>query len=175
VSCAQFRCRDLTDSKVNLYTPNDPIIESSHGLTIGPFNWKYPLLRKHSELAEVIGDFKDDSGTMVTKTNKWNLIFDFTKKEDGTLNYELQSPEDFKVLTHRDVLQPGTEVQETGDDFLYELPEEFGGSLTQQEKPKDSLMAFDITTGAASAEEQFRKQEEAKEEHDGVTVGEPEL
>ena len=89
VSCSQFRCRDLIDSKVNLYTPNDPIIESSSGLTIGPFNWKYPLLKQHSVLAEVIGDFKDDSGTMVTKTNKWNLIFDFTKRDDGALNYEL--------------------------------------------------------------------------------------
>ena len=42
VSCCQFRCRDLKDSKVYVYTPNDPIVESSSNLTFAPFNLKYP-------------------------------------------------------------------------------------------------------------------------------------
>ena len=42
VCCSQFRCRDLTNSKVFLYTPNDPIVESSHHLTFAPYNFKYP-------------------------------------------------------------------------------------------------------------------------------------
>ena len=37
----------------------------------------------------------------------------------------------------------------SNDDFLFELPVEVGGSLDLNllEKPKDSLMAFDIRTG----------------------------
>ena len=44
VACSQFRCRDLTNSKVFLYTPNDPIIESSTNLTFAPYNFMYPQL-----------------------------------------------------------------------------------------------------------------------------------
>ena len=42
VSCSQFRCRNLTNSKLNIYTPNDPIIESSKTLTFAPYNFTYP-------------------------------------------------------------------------------------------------------------------------------------
>ena len=42
VSCCQFRCRDLKNSRVYVYTPNDPIVESSVNLTFAPFNLKYP-------------------------------------------------------------------------------------------------------------------------------------
>ena len=42
VSCQQFRCRDLTNSNLWLYTPNDPIVESSSGLLFAPYNFKYP-------------------------------------------------------------------------------------------------------------------------------------
>jgi hypothetical protein len=42
----------------------------------------------------------------------------------------------------------------SNDDFLFELPVEFGGSLDINllEKPKDSLMAFDIRTGLQAAQ-----------------------
>ena len=69
----------MTDSKIFLYTPNDPIIESSSGLTFAPWNLKYDLLEKHSDSAKIIGEFTDDEGTLMTKVNKWCQIFDFTK------------------------------------------------------------------------------------------------
>ena len=55
VSCTQFRCRDLYNSKLFLYTPNDPIIESSNGLTIGPYNFKYSELENHANAANIMG------------------------------------------------------------------------------------------------------------------------
>jgi protein XRP2 len=64
VCCSQFRCRDLTNSKVFLYTPNDPIVESSHHLTFAPYNFKYPLLEEHSNKANILGEFTDDDGVV---------------------------------------------------------------------------------------------------------------
>lgn len=79
VSCSQFRCRNLTDTLVYVYTPNDPIVESSNKLTFAPYNFKYPLLEKHTELAVLLGTFKDDEGVVQKKFNRWNTIHDFTK------------------------------------------------------------------------------------------------
>lgn len=62
VCCSQFRCRELTNSVVNVYTPNDPIVESSSGLTFAPYNFKYPLLHEHSLAADLVGEFIDDDG-----------------------------------------------------------------------------------------------------------------
>ncbi len=78
VSCSQFRCRNLTNSRLNIYTPNDPIIESSYALTFAPFNFKYPQLLKHSYLACLVGNFVDDEGQTHQKVNKWSQIYDFT-------------------------------------------------------------------------------------------------
>ena len=47
---------------VNVYTPNDPIVESSSGLTFAPYNFKYPLLHEHSLAADLVGEFTDDDG-----------------------------------------------------------------------------------------------------------------
>ena len=68
MACSQFRVRDLKDSKIFLYTPNDPVIESSENLIIGPYNLAYPGLEDHA--AQVGFDIM---------VNKWNMIFDFTK------------------------------------------------------------------------------------------------
>ena len=41
---------DIEDDKeatFNIFTCNDPIIESSEQLIFGPFNMKYPLLKEH--------------------------------------------------------------------------------------------------------------------------------
>ena len=102
-SCGQFRSRDLIDSTVYLYTPNDPIIESSSGVVFAPYNFKYPRLREHAEAADLIGEYKDDDGIMQKRVNKWNLVFDFTKRDDGKLNYSIQDQKDFDVVTHRDL------------------------------------------------------------------------
>ena len=62
VSCSQFRCRDLKNSKIWLYTPNDPIIESSDDLIFAPYNFKYQQLENHANLAQLLGEYKDDDG-----------------------------------------------------------------------------------------------------------------
>ena len=77
------------NSKLFLYTPNDPIVESSSRLIIGPYNFRYPGLKKHALAADVVGEFTDDDGIVQTKINKWSQVFDFTKREDGELNYTL--------------------------------------------------------------------------------------
>lgn len=45
VTTCQFRCRDLIDSTVYVYSPNEPIIESSSNLVFAPYNLKYPWLK----------------------------------------------------------------------------------------------------------------------------------
>ena len=60
---------------VYLYALNDPIIESSSNLTFAPYNVAYPLLDEH---AKTVG--------FDTSVNKWDLIFDFNKKDSG-LNF----------------------------------------------------------------------------------------
>ena len=63
------------------------------------------------------------------------------------------------MLGYRDVLKDVV-VEEVGDaDWLFELPIEYGGTLDQNAvaAKKDSLMAFDIKTGAKAAQEQFDK------------------
>jgi hypothetical protein len=82
----------LINSKLWLYTPNDPIVESSNNLTFAPYNFKYPHLKQHVDKAQLIGEFTDDDGVIQKKVNKWSQIYDFTKKEDETLNYQLLKP-----------------------------------------------------------------------------------
>ena len=103
ISCSQFRCRDLKNSTLNLFTPNEPIIESSSGLTFAPYNMKYGLLKEHAVAGNLIGEFTDDDGVVQTKVNKWNLVHDFTKREDATLNYGLVTPEEFKFVELKDL------------------------------------------------------------------------
>ena len=51
-------------SKLWLYTPNDPIVESSSDLIFAPYNFKYPQLKEHVDKAELIGEFTDDDGVV---------------------------------------------------------------------------------------------------------------
>lgn len=153
VCCSQFRCRDLVSSRVNLYTPNDPIVESSTDLTFGPFNLKYPLLQQHSDKADLTGSFTDDDEKMQVKYNHWDQIFDFTKKDEGA-NFKLVTPDQFKFVTVSELL-PDFDSNlwgESNSDWIFDLPTEFGGSLEKAATPaKDGLMAFDIKTGAEAA------------------------
>ena len=64
VSCSQFRCRKLTKSQIWLYTPNEPIVESSSELVFAPYNFKYSYLKQHVEAASLIGKFVDDDGVV---------------------------------------------------------------------------------------------------------------
>ena len=154
VTTCQFRCRDLIDSTVYVYSPNEPIIESSSNLVFAPYNLKYPWLKLHSEKADVVGEFTDDDGVVQKKVNRWNQIHDFTKRTDGKLNYKLLPPGQFSTLYVSDLgvdLPELPEDQKDFTEFLYELPEEYGGSLKESELlemgRKNGLMAFDITTG----------------------------
>ena len=85
----------MVDTTVYVYTPNDPIVESSSNLTFAPYNLKYPFLKEHSDSAVITGDFVDDDGKTVTKTNHWNQIFDFTKRSDGALNFKFLDISEF--------------------------------------------------------------------------------
>ena len=50
------------------------------------------------------------------------------------------------------------------EEFLYELPEDFGGSLKDSDlkERNNGLMAFDIKTGMNDAQKAFEKKEEEK-------------
>lgn len=89
---------------IYLYTPNDPIVESSSNLTFAPYNLKYSLLKEHAEAANLVGTFVDDEGVTHDKVNKWNLIFDFTKSQDKE-NFKLLNSSDFEVLGVDGVLE----------------------------------------------------------------------
>ena len=150
VSCSQFRCRDLSDSHILLFTPNDPIIESSSNLTFGPYNLKYPQLKQHAEASQLTGTFIDDDGKKQQKVNKWNLIFDFTKQESGDNNFKIVDVKQWKIVYATSIMD-GLQGEE--NEFIYELPKEFGGQLDSaaQSAARDNMVTFDITTGAAKA------------------------
>lgn len=109
----------------------------------------YEELKPHSDLALLNGEFTDDDGVVQKKVNKWNLVFDFTTNPEGRDNFKLIKPSEFRVKNVSDVLS--TQPQLNGDgSWLFELPIEFGGSLDSKamKEAKDSLMVFDIKTGA---------------------------
>ena len=99
VSCSQFRTRDCVRTKFYLYVPNDPIIEASSEITIGPYNFSYPLFEEHVLVSDLIGEFKDDDGVTQTRYNHWKEVFDFSKREDGVPNYTLIEKDNFKVVS----------------------------------------------------------------------------
>lgn len=140
----------MNNSKIYLYSPNDPIIESSNDLVLAPYNFKYEQLLAHAEAANIMGQFTDDDGEVQDKVNHWNQVHDFTPKEEGGLNYELIDPTEFATVQPKDIKED-IEIEE--GEFIFELPIDFGGTLSNETKGhKDSLMAFDIKTGAAEAQ-----------------------
>lgn len=134
VACSQFRCRELHGAELYLYTPNDPIIESSSGLKFAPFNFKYGLLHAHAQAADLLGEFVDDEGVTQKKMNKWGQIFDFTVSAQDS-NFSLIDVATWKIIKYEEVVQElGLDpLPVTGeeDDFLFELPEEFGGTISK--------------------------------------------
>ena len=70
-------------------------------------------------------------------------------------------PEDFKIQRIEDF---GIELEDPpvgNEDFLYELPEEYGGALKDSDLKdrNNGLMAFDIKTGMQDAQRAFEKKE----------------
>ena len=84
----------------------------------------------------------------MTKVNKWNQIFDFSTKTDGTKNYQLVDASQFKVINIQD-LNLNLEMPDGDDSFIFELPVEFGGTLdiSKVAEVKQNMHAFDIKTG----------------------------
>ena len=97
VSCGQFRCRTLFDSSIKLYCPQEPVVESSSGLTLSPYNLKWSQLEEFSQAAELIGEFTDEEGATHQKINHWKEVHDFTPAEEGS-NFELIAQDDFQVV-----------------------------------------------------------------------------
>ena len=96
-----------------LYTPNDPIIESSKNLKFAPYNVSYPLLDQHAATV----------GFDVTQ-NKWDLIFDFTK-DDAKLNYSFLDPSEFYTVTK----EVGDLEGSPSPVAPFALPKKYGGKL----------------------------------------------
>jgi hypothetical protein len=116
-----------------LYTTNEPVVESSTNLTFGPYNFKYPHLKQHSELLQLVGVWKDDDGQIKTRENLWDQIYDVNQPKDGTKNTSLLEPMDFKVMTYKDVLPPEIEIEKTRDiNYLFELPRQYGGQFVHE-------------------------------------------
>ena len=72
------------------------------------------------------------------------------------LNYTLQTPEDFAIVKPAETLTDkdfGTD----SDDWIFELPVEYGGTFDSKAaaQAKDNLQTFDISVGAAKAQELF--------------------
>ena len=165
VSCGQFRCRDLYDSTIRLYCPNDPIIESSAGLTMSPYNLKWHPLESQSNEAELLGEFADDDGVVHRKVNKWREVYDFTTGEAP--NYKVIKKAEFKIVQFTTLANRyglGADVRQLvkDGDFLYELPVEFGGTLdhatVSAQKKDQGLAAFDIKKGPEVARKQLEAQ-----------------
>ena len=86
-----------------MYTPNDPIVESSHHLTFAPYNFMYPELQQHSELANILGEFTDDDG------RRW--IKEFVGNSWSKEIYLRQHKEIiFRVFVNNTFLQKGRKV-----------------------------------------------------------------
>ena len=96
-----------------MYTPNDPIIESSKNLKFAPYNVAYPLLDQHTATV----------GFDVT-ANKWDLIFDFTK-DDAKLNYEFLDPAEFYRVTKELPDLDGSPEPVAP----FAIPQKYGGTL----------------------------------------------
>ena len=97
------------------------------------------------------GEFKDDDGEVQSRFNHWNQLFDFTKREDGQLNYTIQAPEDWAIVKPADTLD--NDFGADSADWIFELPVEYGGTFDSGAvaKAKDNLQTFDIKVGAAAA------------------------
>lgn len=129
VACSQFRCRDLYDSKVYLFAANDPIIESSNNLTFYPYNVTYPNLYDHAKAAE-----------LNIEENKWNLIFDFTKKQSGA-NFLIGEAKDWKIETIK--LEGFDEPPKS----VFPYPVKFGGTVPDDAKfgtEDESMQQFGV-------------------------------
>lgn len=83
--------------------------------------------------------------------NKWDLIFDFTKKEDNQLNYSFLDPAEFKIITKT------LDDMDAKPVMPFPYPEKYGGKQADdatQHSHDDhgDMMAFKIGVSAKDAE-----------------------
>ena len=73
------------------------------------------------------------------------------------MNYQLVHPSDFSIIDFKTV---NSSIDlEGSQNYLFDLPKEFGGTLEGAVKAKDSLMTFDIKIGAEEAQKAFEEKE----------------
>lgn len=99
-----------------------------------------------------------------TDVNRWNIIHDFTKNEDGSKNYQEMDPQEWEMKI--DELE-GVEG-EIGEIFPY--PERYGGTIpddadfTQDKNVFGGDNAFDIKDGKLDAQAIIEKKKKAEQE-----------
>lgn len=129
---------DLRSCTIYLFAANDPVIEASSGLRFAPFNIGYPHLREQAAKAQ-----------LDPTINKWELIFDFSQKNES--NFSVVPPSEW----HTEIRTiEGFEDQQS--EIVFEYPIRYGGTQSD-EKPASSgehdqtLAAFAIQTGQHAA------------------------
>ena len=93
------------------------------------------------------------------------------KEEGEGANYVLVEPEDFNFMSPQDLKE---DISVEAGEFIFELPIDYGGTLDNDYKAhKDSLMAFDIKTGAEAAQKAYeaRGKPESYAQFDGCYFG----
>lgn len=110
VACNQFRCRDLYDSTVYMYTTGDPVIESSNNIKIAPYNLAYPKLGEH--VNECGFDVND---------NRWDLVFDFTPGQ--STNFAIMDPSEWQIM------QKAVPDMDEAPDLAFPYPVRYGGTI----------------------------------------------
>ena len=121
------------------------MIEDSSNLIFAPYNFKYPHLKQHSELLQLVGVFKDDDGKIKERENLWDQIYDASQSDISMSNYSVLEAKDFKVVTYKDVLPPELEIEKTRDiNYLFELPRKYGGKFVHHDSNDrhQSMMTF---------------------------------
>lgn len=112
VAAAQIRISDSNNIKLYSFCQSDPTLEQVDGLEVAPYNFQYPKIGEHFEMAK-----------LNVNNDRWNQVADFTKNEDDS---------HWKVLTPAD--WPGMHVKEFDDiegstDVPTKLPTAYGGDL----------------------------------------------
>ena len=88
VACRQFRVKECDGMTVFLYAARDPHLELSRDITIGPYNFAYPLQDQH---------FK--SAGLDPAANLWSQVYDHTPAKEGK-NWVVLDKEDFHPVVY---------------------------------------------------------------------------
>ena len=90
VACQQFRAKECKEMTVFLYSASDPHIEMCKDVTIGPYNFAYPLQDKHFKKAG-----------LNPQANLWSQVYDHTPATGDDRNWQPLEPVDFSPIMYR--------------------------------------------------------------------------